>query len=269
MNMKSGTQTRHLVQTPHPFCAPDRLVCIVHRCESHAMAEDGSMFGQVAPSDAKEPAAKRVCLKAYDLAPAQALNCMGVSRIESISLAELVKMLSAGNKAAKYFTDFADDDLERKGVAISRMAQVMTIALERIEGDVAAKVLDKAVLHDALKEVQELKPYLVILNGGMNQGSGSKSLKYANAQAAPKNATDVKAAAEKVYQWLNKPTSTLRSLLSFLSGGGCWYVAACHEKTARAYIKKGISEHDFTEASIKRLIKPRSEDDGDDMGAFK
>jgi hypothetical protein len=227
------------------------------------------MFGQASASEATAPAAKRVCLKAYDLAPAQALNCMGVSRIESISLAELVKMLSAGNKAVKYFTEFADDDPERKGVAISRMAQVMTIVLERLEGDVAAKVLDKAVLHEAMKEVRELKPHLMILNGGMNQGSGSKSLKYANVQAAPKNAKDVKVAAEKVYEWLTKPTSTLRSLLSFLSGGGCWYVAACHEKTARAYIKKGISEPDFTEASIKRLLKPRSEDDGDDMGAFK
>ena len=140
------------------------------------MAEDGSMFSQAAaPSEAKEPAAKRVCLKAYHLAPAQALNPMGVSRIETISLSELVKMLSAGNKAAKYFTEFADDDLERKGVAISRMAQVMMIALERLEGDIAAKVLDKAVLHEAMKEVRELKPHLVTLNGGMNQGSGSKS----------------------------------------------------------------------------------------------
>ena len=227
------------------------------------------MFGQASASEATAPAAKRVCLKAYDLAPAQALNSMGVSRIESISLLELEKMLSAGNKAAKYFTEFADDDLERKGVAISRMAQVMTIVLECLEGDVAAKVLEKAVLHEAMKEVRELKPHVVTLNGGMNQGSGSKSMKYATIQVAPKSANDITVAAQKVFEWLNKPTSTLRSLLSFLSGGGCWYVAACHEKTARAYIKKGITEDVFIDSSIKRLMKTSSADVGDDMGAFK
>jgi len=240
---------------------------------SHAMAEDGCIFGSQSgascPSDASAPAAKRVRLKAYDLVPAQALNSMGVSRIESISLVELEKMLSAGNKAAKYFTEFADDDLERKGVAISRLAQVMMIALERLEGDVAVKVLDKAVLHEAMKEVRELKPHFVTLNGGMNQGSGPKSLKYATSQASPKSSTDIKEAAMKVFEWLTRPTSTLRSLLSFLSGGGCWYVAACHEKTARAYIKKGITEEVFTDSSIKRLMKTSSADVGDDMGAFK
>ncbi len=66
-------------------------------------------------------------------------------------------MLSAGNKAAEYFTEFADEDVERKGVAISRMAQVMMIAHERLEGDVATKVLDKAVHHEAMIEARELR----------------------------------------------------------------------------------------------------------------
>ncbi len=44
-------------------------------------------------------------------------------------------MLSAGNNTARYFTEFADEDVELKGVAISRMAQVMMIAFERLEGD--------------------------------------------------------------------------------------------------------------------------------------
>ena len=72
------------------------------------------MFGS-GSSEPTAPAAKRVRLKVYDLAPAQALNSMGVSRIESIGLLELEKMLSAGNKAAKFFSECADDDPERKG----------------------------------------------------------------------------------------------------------------------------------------------------------
>ena len=144
------------------------------------MAEDECIFGsKSAPSQALAPAAKRTKLKGSDLAPAQALNSMGVSRIESIGLLDLEHMLSSGNKVAKYFSEYADDDLERKGVAISRMSQVMCIALERLEGDVASKVLDKVVLRDAMKEVDEMKPYFVTLYGGMNQGNGSKTLTYA------------------------------------------------------------------------------------------
>ena len=108
-----------------------------------------------------------------------------------------------------------------------------------------------------------------MLNGGMNQGNASKSLKFTTIQAAPKNEKDIKEAAKKVFDWLNKPTSMLRSLLSFLSGGGCWYVAACHEKTARAYIKKSITEGIFIEASIKRLMKTTDVDGMDDMAVFK
>ena len=233
------------------------------------MAEDGSMFGSQPSSQSMVPAAKRTKLKAYDLAPAQALNSMGVSRIESIGLLELEHMLSAGNKVAKYFSEYADDDPERKGVAISRMSQVMCLAMERLEGDVASKVLDKSVLRDAMKEVSEMKPYFTTLNGGMNSGNGSKSLKYATISALPKSEKDITFAAQKVFEWLNKPTSVLRSLLSFLSGGGCWYVCAVHEKSSRAYIKKGMSEQVFIDSSIKRLMKSGPADDGDDMGAFK
>jgi hypothetical protein len=233
------------------------------------MAEDGSMFGSQSASQAIAPAAKRSKLKAYDLAPAQALNSMGVSRVESIGLLELEHMLSSGNKVAKYFSEYADDDPERKGVAISRMSQVMLIAMERLEGDVASKVLDKGVLREALKEVTEMKPYFMTLNGGMNQSTGSKSLKYATIPVASKSVKDIEVAARKVFEWLNKPMSTLRSLLSFLSGGGCWYVCAVHEKSSRAYIKKGLTEGDFIESSIKRLSKSLPADDGDDMGAFK
>ena len=249
------------------FCSSQYILLVE---AAHAMAEDGCMFGsQAAPSQPLGPAAKRTKLKGYDLAPAQALNSMGVSRIESIGLLELEHMLSSGNKVAKYFSEYADDDLERKGVAISRMSQVMCLAMERLEGDVASKVLDKVVLRDAMKEVSEMKPYFMILNGGMNQGNGSKSLKYATIQCISKSEKDIKFAAAKVFEWLNKPTSTLRSLLSFLSGGGCWYVCAVHEKSSRAYIKKGLSEQVFIDSSIKRLSKPSSADDGDDMGAFK
>ncbi len=46
-------------------------------------------------------------------------------------------------------------------------------------------------------------------------------------------------------------------------------MAACHEKTARAYIKKSVTEGVFTEASIKRLMKTTNVDGMDDMAVFK
>ena len=55
-----------------------------------------------------EPKKKRLKLKGYDLVPAQMLNCMGASGVETVSLEKLAKAMAKGNKAAIYFTEFCD-----------------------------------------------------------------------------------------------------------------------------------------------------------------
>jgi hypothetical protein len=84
------------------------------------------------------------------------------------------------------------------------------------------------------------------------------------------SAAEVTAAADKVYDWLFTQESKLRALLSFMSGGGIFYVAACHEKTARAFAKKDISKTKFIEAANARMTcGGAAADDADDMSALR
>jgi len=219
-------------------------------------------------SPIEEPAAKRTRLKAYDLVPAQALNTMGVSRIESITLPALKTLVCEGNRAVPFFSEYADQDPARRGIAISRMAQVMIEAIDRLDGDVAKAVLNEKVRADAHAEGKELKEYLMILNGGMNSTAATKSLKYVSKTIVAPNAEKVTEAAKKVFDWLNKRDSYLRSLLAFLSGGGLYFAAACHEKTSRAFLSAFTKEL-FVEAAVARISKGHNEETNDDMGMFK
>ena len=56
-----------------------------------------------------EPAAKRVCLRHYDLPPAQLLNPMGSSGIEKIPLDKLWEVLKKGNAKAAAFSELCMD----------------------------------------------------------------------------------------------------------------------------------------------------------------
>ena len=55
---------------------------------------------------------KRRKLKTYDLVPAQLLNSMGVSGVETITLEKLATAMSKGNKMAIYFTEFCDGEYQ-------------------------------------------------------------------------------------------------------------------------------------------------------------
>ena len=64
--------------------------------------------------------------------------------------------------------------------------------------------------------------------------------------------------AASLYAWLIKDVSPLRSLLAYLSGAGCWYAAACHEKTARAFVSK-MSKESFQSMAVARLCSEVSD----------
>ena len=91
---------------------------------------------------------KRQKLKSYDLVPAQMLNSMGVSGVETVTLEKLATAMSKGNKMAIYFTEFCDDLGSRKGIAVSRLAEVQLAAGERLSMDIW-RVHVKEVLYQA------------------------------------------------------------------------------------------------------------------------
>lgn len=92
-------------------------------------------------------------------------------------------------------------------------------------------------------------------------------MRYVSSQNnTPKGQDDITEAAAKVYEWLHKKDSMLRSLITFLSSGGLFYVAQCHEKCARAFCREDITKEDFIMAARARIgSEPEQEGDGMDM----
>ena len=94
-------------------------------------ASGSSSIYQAATAKNYEPK-KRVKLKGYDLMQAQMLNCMGASGVETIPLNGkealpldgVTAAMAKGNRAAAYFTEFYDEPAPRKGIAISRVAEL-------------------------------------------------------------------------------------------------------------------------------------------------
>ena len=68
--------------------------------------------------EAQAPAAKRRKLKGYDLLPSQALQSMGASAVENVSLQQLFQLCQKRNKACAFFSEFCDSSPERQGVIV-------------------------------------------------------------------------------------------------------------------------------------------------------
>jgi hypothetical protein len=205
-----------------------------------------------------QPKEKRIKLKAYDQMSAQVFNPNGESGIHKTALDKLAKAMAAGNKAAAYFSELCDPMPKRKGVAISRLAEVQLLNGEKLHEPVYKKHINKELYDKAIKEFKELKPAFTVLMGkGLSMEDDDTAetvgrIAYAGSSSGDfRNAEDVNLAAKKVYAWLQKPSSELRQLTAFLSGGGLFYVSSVHEKCHRAYIKHGYtnSENAPTEAT--------------------
>jgi hypothetical protein len=216
--------------------------------------------------DSAQPAKKRICLKHYDLVPAQLLNPMGMSGIERFPLQQLWEHCKKGNKAASYFSELCSDDDARRRVGLSRACEVLEVAIHRLGDCPQTKlVLKEAVLDKALEEAATLLPHLNVLNKGKGEQRSSSSIRsvayYAPLAAAPA-ANNLEESVTFLHEWLEK-TSILRGLIVFLSSGGVFFSAQCHEKTMRAFLTHGGGDlKAFKRAALARPadVAPSSSD---------
>ena len=192
--------------------------------------------------------AKRICLRHYDMPPAQLLNPMGQSGISDISLDKLWEVVLKGNKAATHFSNLCFEDDKRRNIGISQAAEVLHKAVVLLETNPHCKViLKERILHQALQEAAALKPHLQLLNAGPRGRSDAGSIRsvaYATssvgaASGVPDMETLVRSGSA-VFDWLMEDTSVLRSLLSCLAAGGLFYSAHCQERVLRAFVVTGI-----------------------------
>ena len=217
---------------------------------------------------------KRRKLKTYDLVPAQLLNSMGVSGVETITLEKLATAMSKGNKMAIYFTEFCDDMGSRKGIAVSRLAEVQLAAGERLSMDIWRVHVKEVLYQAAMTEFASLKPSFTMLMGknihlqATGESAGSIAYGSTNRGRPP---TEVEAAAKIIYNWTLQHTSKWRSLVTLLSAGGLFYCTAVHEKVNRAYIKHGMEGSvtlDKYQAWCRARLCPVDPDELDDLAGI-
>ncbi len=159
--------------------------------------------------------------------------------------------MANGNKAASFFGDSCDPLSKRKGVAISRLSEVQLLNGEKLQQEDYKKHINKELYNAAMAEFTALEPSFKVLMGkGLSMEDDETTetvgrIAYASSSSTNyKKKEDVDNAVKKVYEWLDKPTSRLRSLTALLSGGGLFYVASVHEKCHRAYIQHGYTVED-------------------------
>ena len=155
----------------------DLSAAALARSRARTEAAGGGLFGSddernrsrsprrtEAPQAGAETAqTKATQLRQWDRVAAQALNPSGVSAIESVSLKDLWDVASKGhNKVHYYFTEIAADAETggpgRVGIGISRTAESLLAAINKLEVDHNKQWIEPAMLQKAMDEVATLKP---------------------------------------------------------------------------------------------------------------
>ena len=230
---------------------------------------DASPTSAASPTASQEPGAKRRKLRHYDLVPGQVLNPMGASGIESISLELLWSKISQGNKVAEAFSEFCFDTAERQGVALSRFASVVDAACQRLKNCVQLQAILKPEIYAAIvAEIDSLQPHLKLLDRGREGASGGGSIRgiaYLKPQG-PISGGNPDSAADAVREWLQKVHSPLRSAFALFSSGGIFFVAQCHEKTARAWMHS-MPDFDCAQRTMRAAASARASAGPPDLGS--
>ena len=82
-----------------------------------------------------DPGKRRKMLRRYDHVAMQALSPFGESGIHKAEMATLLEMTNDGNRTAMFFSEFANPKIARKGIAISRLVQMLPIAFKHAQSD--------------------------------------------------------------------------------------------------------------------------------------
>ena len=216
---------------------------------------------KVAPEDRRESLYK------YELPAKQMLNPCGPNSLNDKSLAQLWSSVAHGNDSIKFYSELAAGEDSggpyRVGVGISRFCETLLAGIAELEKDRLRSLLKAEIWAKVEAEIKELKgPLKVVYAGQGSQKNYVQSLKtfaqsssaLATGVAEPlRSEAEVKAAAGKIYDWLYKPDSHLRGLLTALSAAGAVYAANVSEKVARAAVaKKPMDKATWQEAAWAR-----------------
>ena len=155
-----------------------------------------------------EPIGKRRKLRAYDLAPSKALNPMGVSASASMPVDRLWASVSKGDKYVEFFTEYADEDPKRRGIAISRAAECMLASISEFQKPAYRHIMKEEVWERIAAEIPDAKKNLQILHAGrMAPAEHAQSLRYTpQGREQAHSVSDIENAACWMYDWLKNPS---------------------------------------------------------------
>ena len=119
---------------------------------------------------------KREMLRSFDHVAAQTLNIAGESPMKMANMATLWKWVKAGNKHTAFFSEMASEDPYRRGVAISRLAEVLAAASAAMSSSNIKAVVQPKVLEQVAAELDSVKALCAVLNGGKSFASAGDSI---------------------------------------------------------------------------------------------
>ncbi len=235
------------------------------------LPDEAALLGECASQQRLESGERRTKLYRYDHVSSMVFDPFGVSTIKDASVVDLWAFVKRGNKKVAFYSEFASSDPGRRGVAISRLAQVLQCALDQLSSDANQKFIEKKVYQKIAKEMNSMKPWVKTLNMGRRPSTSMR----AGLSSAGKDQLedgDYVAAVKELYAWLELETSSVRPALSLLSCGGVFYAASSAEKVGRSAIHAkggGLCQEDFEAAITARASEHASESGGKDTAMAK
>ena len=188
---------------------------------------------------------KRSCLRHYDLMSGQVLNPMGRSGISETPSKTIWELCMKGNAGCDYHSELCDAAPTRRNVGLSRTAEVLHKAIDRLTtSKKVGQLLKPAILAAVKSEAAELQPHLNqlwnkdVVSG--NKQNSARSMAYAaNRPGAVVNKDAIEAAAKFFHAWLSRPETELKEVLCALSDGGGFFTAEVTIEVAEAFVAHG------------------------------
>jgi len=218
---------------------------------------------------------KRTWLKAFETAPAQMLCAYGLAKHATLSNEAVwdavVQPLKSG---ALFMTEYADEDAERRGVAINRWLKSLYDYLQYQKTPVQKKknefILNENVIKMFYEEIERILPSVEYCLAKKRQGvsSGAASLRssavaVAEVVSTARDPALLEQHAAILYKWLD-PTkvSRIRMMLSYQGCGGLPYVASVHQLVTACFREYGNKHHqsnnsNVSEADFQAAVRER------------
>ena len=201
----------------------------------------------------------REYLKVFETLPCQLLNAYGMAKYNRLSDVQVWENMSEPLKTgAKYMTEYASPDQERRGIAINRWLQPVVEFCRYQKTEKVKKqneyIMKAQVFQELYEEIDKVLPALEYClapkkiqqkkKGASMLRSGEQSGSIGEASGAAKTPEQLDTYAEQLFNWLaREQVSRIRMLLQWQGAGGLPFVGSVHHRATVCFKYLGNSKH--------------------------